>query len=117
MSRTVAQINARGPSFRLHAHIFLYLIPRIAHEFKNFSPTNLIARSHTPLPLLVSAGELDMFVLLLYASDGSERCYYQAGTGANDVITSVLADGDGGAYPNVTVSGYTEGPLAGPHGK
>lgn len=58
-----------------------------------------------------------MFVLLLYTSDGSERCYYQAGTGSNDVVTGVLADEDGGAYPNVIVSGFAEGSLAGPSGK
>lgn len=59
-----------------------------------------------------------MFVLLLHAADGSERCYYQTGTNAMDVISSLVAENvEGSSYPDVTVGGYTKGSLAGPNGE
>lgn len=59
-----------------------------------------------------------MFTLFLRAADGSERCYYQTGTGATDVITGVFAaEGDDPLYPDVTVVGYTDGSLAGTNGE
>lgn len=62
---------------------------------------------------------VDAFTLLLDTSDGSEKCYYQIGTGSNDVISDVLVGEaeEGSLYPGVTIAGYTEGSLAGPNGE
>lgn len=64
-------------------------------------------------------GGTDFFVLMLVDDDGSESCYYQDGTGGDDVISGVLAEGgdDGSTYPRVTVGGYTDGSLAGSNGE
>ncbi|CAM9165411.1 unnamed protein product, partial [Laminaria digitata] len=61
--------------------------------------------------------QVDAFTLLLDTSDGSEKCYYQIGTGSNDVISDVLVGEaeEGSLYPGVTIAGYTEGSLAGPN--
>lgn len=63
-----------------------------------------------------------MFGLLLAMSDGSEQCYYQTGTSADDVNTGVWSEHMEeqtplpSSWPAVVVSGYTEGSLAGPNG-
>ncbi|CAN0198898.1 unnamed protein product, partial [Ectocarpus sp. 12 AP-2014] len=60
-----------------------------------------------------SYGSTDAFVLLLGADDGSEICYYQAGTSFADVVTGISVDSSSTAYSEVTLGGYTEGSLAG----
>lgn len=73
----------------------------------------------SPAHICFYIDELDTFTLLLDASDGSETCYYQIGTGSTDVISDVLVEEaeEGSLYPGVTIAGYTEGSLAGPNGK
>ncbi|CAB1113690.1 unnamed protein product [Ectocarpus sp. CCAP 1310/34] len=60
-----------------------------------------------------SYGSTDAFVLLLGADNGSEICYYQAGTSFADVVTGITVDSSSTAYSDVTLGGYTEGSLAG----
>ncbi|CAM9531583.1 unnamed protein product, partial [Ectocarpus sp. 12 AP-2014] len=60
-----------------------------------------------------SYGSTDAFVLLLGADDGSEICYYQAGTSFADVVSGISVDSSSTAYSEVTLGGYTEGSLAG----
>lgn len=74
--------------------------------------------------LLPKDGSMDIFVLILDASDGSELCNYHEGSDADDVVTAVVVDSGshvlglgGGGYPDITIAGYTEGSLAGRNGK
>lgn len=69
---------------------------------------------------------MDMFVLTLDASGGSETCLYSDGTAADDGVTALLVqDRTPGLpegsnifrYPSIVVGGYTGGSLAGPNGE
>eukprot|EP00903_Cladosiphon_okamuranus_P017880 g16453.t1 len=65
-----------------------------------------------------SAGETDIFSLMLSTEDGSETCYYQVGTNSTDVVTGISVDNSGtGVFPDVAIGGFTGGSLAAPNGK